>query len=188
MAYVCDPIEKLVLVKQQSTSKKNVTSMSSILEPTIWSVDILFWQMPIDHNLDVRFRPKQHVVLHSVIIIAVLIMYPQAIRLAIFIMIMIKAIHMWIWVSMGLCLVALWTVGALLWMHFYIFIFASYERIKKYEKESWYSFPCLSNFWFSRELLFSDLMGKHQGLKSEENLLLYQHMYMMTLMKMVFIF
>ena len=46
-------------------------------------------------------------------------------------------------------------------------------------------------YWISDKvvsyLLFLDLMGKHQGLKSEKNLLLYQYMYMMTLMKMVFI-
>ena len=46
-------------------------------------------------------------------------------------------------------------------------------------------------YWISDKvvsyLLFLDLMGKHQGLKSEKNLLLYQYMYMMTFMKMVFI-
>ena len=46
-------------------------------------------------------------------------------------------------------------------------------------------------YWISDKvvsyLLFLDLMENHQGLKSEKNLLLYQYMYMMTFMKMVFI-
>ena len=97
---------------------------------------------------------------------------PQALSPAIFTL--KRAIHgfLWVWGSSPLS--------------FYIYCFIwenkNMERVREL---------IFFAYWISDKvvsyLLFLDLMENHQGLKSEKNLLLYQYMYMMTFMKMVFI-
>ena len=100
MAYVRDPFEKLVVQKKKMWLQW-VLYLSLQYGQWIYCFDrcqlTITWMSNIK---DVCFRPKRHVILHSVIIIIVLVCtFPQAIPLAIFTM--NKAIYIWIWDSMN---------------------------------------------------------------------------------------
>ena len=44
---------------QRSTWKKQLTSISSQLDPAIWSRDTLFWQVSIDHNMEITWMSNK---------------------------------------------------------------------------------------------------------------------------------